>query len=62
MEDLITKGDSGIFPICNQCKNYIDDLKCKAFTLIPDEILVGDNDHSKPLPGQRNKITFEPNE
>ena len=47
-------------PICNGCKNHIDGLKCKAFEIIPDEILFGENDHSKPLPDQKNDIVFEP--
>ena len=46
-------------PICNTCKNHINGLKCKAFDEIPDSILFGDNDHSKPLSGQKNNIIFE---
>lgn len=52
--------DSFYFPICNDCKNHIDGLKCKAFDVIPDEIFSGENDHSKPLPGQKNDVLFEP--
>jgi hypothetical protein len=52
--------DSFVFPICNNCKNKIDGLKCKAFDVIPDEIYDGENDHSKPLPGQKNDVIFEP--
>ena len=48
-----------MFPICNNCKNHIGDLKCKAFNIIPNEILFGKNDHSKPLKGQENDIIFE---
>jgi len=34
---------------------------CKAFPDgIPDEIAYRDNKHSKPLPGQKNNIVFEP--
>ncbi len=44
---------------CINCKNYLGDLSCQAFTLIPEEILVGDNDHSTPLPTQDNEIVFE---
>lgn len=49
-------------PICFKCKHLnIETSKCPAFKGdIPDEILNGDNDHSKPLPGQGNKIVFEP--
>jgi hypothetical protein len=27
---------------------------------IPDQITSGQNEHSKPIKGQRNKIVFEP--
>ena len=48
-------------PICFSCKHYnIDKAVCDAFSFeIPDEIYVGDNDHSKPLPNQGNDIVFE---
>ena len=48
------------FPICIGCKFYLKGEKCRAFNKIPDEILMGENNHSKPLPNQKNKITFEP--
>ena len=45
---------------CVSCKNYFGDLTCQAFPKeIPEEILTGDNDHSKPLPKQDNDIVFE---
>lgn len=47
-------------PICNSCKNHIKGLKCKAFELIPDEIIFGNNKHAKPLKRQKNNIVFEP--
>lgn len=48
-------------PICFKCKHFnIETSKCAAFEKdIPEEILTGDNDHSKPLPGQGNDIIFE---
>ena len=47
--------------LCKNCVNYFTDLKCIAFPNgIPQEILVGDNDHSEPLPKQDNDIVFEP--
>ena len=47
--------------VCFNCKNYINNLTCAAFPIeIPEEILKGDNDHSKPLPEQENNIIFEP--
>lgn len=38
-------------------------ITCTAFPKeIPDKIFLGDNDHSKPLKGQGNKIVFETKE
>ena len=47
--------------ICEKC-NHFTPLKggCKAFNDIPNEILSGENDHSKPLKDQKNEIVFEP--
>jgi hypothetical protein len=49
-------------PICIRCKHYnLEEGTCKAFPKeIPDDIYMGDNDHSKPFPGQKNDIVFEP--
>jgi hypothetical protein len=47
-------------PVCNYCKNHIKGLKCKAFDVIPKEILFMYNNHTKPLPEQTNEIVFEP--
>lgn len=46
--------------ICDKCKHF-NELTggCNAFNNIPNEILLGDNDHSKPLPNQDNDIVFE---
>lgn len=46
---------------CISCKNFdAETSKCLAFPLgIPQEILDGSNDHSKPLPEQLNDIVFE---
>jgi hypothetical protein len=46
--------------LCSVCKNYLGNLSCIAFEKIPQEILVGENDHSEPLPEQENNIIFEP--
>lgn len=42
------------------CKHFkYSEFNCIAFPDgIPDEILTGENDHSKPLPDQNNKIVF----
>lgn len=45
---------------CINCMNYLGDLSCQAFKEIPEEILVGDNNHTKPLPDQDNDIVYEP--
>lgn len=46
--------------LCKNCKNYFNELKCQAFPSgIPDEILLKDNNHSKPLKDQKNDIVFE---
>ena len=45
---------------CPLCENYLSNLKCKAFPKgIPDEILTGKNNHTKPLPEQKNDIVFK---
>ena len=44
---------------CKNCINYFGDLSCVAFDEIPEEILLGENDHSEPLPEQDNDIIFE---
>lgn len=51
---------SGYFPICNNCKNHIKGNSCNAFATIPNEIIFGENNHSKPLETQKNDIVFEP--
>ena len=45
---------------CHKCRNYLGDLSCMAFDVIPEEILNGSNDHSEPLEDQENDIVFEP--
>lgn len=46
---------------CITCQNYNCNLTCIAFPNgIPQEILVGENDHTEPLPEQENNIVFEP--
>ena len=46
-------------PICNTCVHHVEGLTCKAFDVIPDSILFGDNNHSKPLKNQKNKLVYE---
>jgi len=46
---------------CAKCKNYNDDLRCEAFEdRIPNEVLIGEFDHTKKHPDQDNNILFEP--
>ena len=59
MSDIISDKNTFTFPICDNCKNHLKGIKCKAFDIIPDRILLGKNDHSKPLPEQENDIVFE---
>jgi hypothetical protein len=46
-------------PICNTCVHHIDGLTCKAFDVIPDSILFGENNHSRPLKNQQNNLVYE---
>ena len=46
--------------LCLNCNNYYAGFKCSAFPArIPNEILTGKDNHSKPLKDQKNKIVFE---
>lgn len=46
--------------LCNNCKHYWGIDKCFAFPDgIPNVILHGENQHTKPLDGQINDLGFE---
>lgn len=45
--------------VCSSCLNYRSNMSCAAFKSIPEEIWLGDNDHTKPYPDD-NGIQFEP--
>lgn len=46
--------------LCNNCSHFWGIDKCFAFPDgIPNEILHGDNQHSKPLDNQNNDLVFE---
>lgn len=66
MSDIIGKDEALQKVVCNNCKHYhrnnLKSFSCDAFKTIPDEILMGDNKHTKPLPTQRNNIVFEATE
>lgn len=45
---------------CPICKHYVGMGICEAYPqAIPKEILLGEHDHAKPLPGDHG-IQFEP--
>lgn len=46
--------------ICIKCKHYnVKENNCAAFPVeIPEVIYVGLDDHSEPLPNQKNNIVF----
>ena len=53
--------------LCSSCKNFnkedvLEKVSCKAFSLIPEDILKGNFKHDKPFPGQGNNIIFEEGE
>jgi len=64
MSDIVfkvTKEDiNSFFPICNNCKNHLQGLKCLAFEIIPNNIISGESIHTIPLKNQSNNIVFEP--
>ena len=61
--DLVIASDGKInakYIACNSCQHLRDNDKCKAFPGgIPEDILVGENDHTEPYPGDHG-IQFEP--
>lgn len=60
MSDIIGEGNTFHTPICVYCEHYTGDFTCEAFqTIIPDEIALGYNDHSKPLDNQGNDLIFK---
>lgn len=63
MSDIIGHNEPLNKIVCNSCKFYerlnFEKFTCKAFDVIPAEILSGLNDHSEPLPEQKNDIVFE---
>ena len=46
--------------LCFNCENYIADSACLAFDKIPNEIIIGNNDHSTIQKGQNGKFIFTP--
>jgi hypothetical protein len=45
---------------CFLCVHYWGDKSCFAFPNgIPNEIIVGDNMHTEPLPNQGNDLVFQ---
>lgn len=64
MSDIFTNETPLNKIACNSCKHYhfknYKAFSCEAFNNIPDEILLGDNMHTKPLKDQGNGIIYEP--
>lgn len=64
MSDIFTNKTPLTKIACNSCKHYdfknMNSFSCKAFKNIPDEILLGDNMHLRPLKDQGNDIVYEP--
>ena len=64
MSDIIGHNEPLVKIACNNCKHYhrknMKKFSCKAFDNIPNSILLGNNQHTKPLPNQGNDIVFEP--
>lgn len=45
--------------LCFKCKWYVGEQTCQAFPeKIPEEIMVGQNDHSLPQKGQSGNFVF----
>src|SRR5688572_2242196 len=46
---------------CITCKHYLSDLSCMAFLQrIPDEIILGANDHTSVQEGQNGSFVYQP--
>jgi len=61
MSDIIVDYNPYTIPVCDTCKYYKrGTLSCEAFTKIPSEILRSKNNHSKPLPSQKNNLVYSP--
>jgi hypothetical protein len=60
MSDIVVGYDPFTHPICNDCKYRLKAYSCKAFNNIPNDIIFGRNDHSKPLKGQKGDFVFTP--
>ena len=46
--------------ICNNCKHKQDGIKCKAFDIIPDDIIFGTTKHNSIIDGQNGDYIYEP--
>ena len=59
MENIIDP-KTGKMKGCDNCKHYNNDgISCKAFKVIPIEIISGEFSHTKKHPEQKNDIVFE---
>ena len=44
---------------CLACARYTGDRRCEAFSLIPEEIISGEADHTKPFTNDKG-LRFKP--
>jgi hypothetical protein len=62
VKSVIEDTSALVRPICFDCKHLKKGMICKAFPNgIPNNILLGKNNHRKPLRGQGNDVVFEKN-
>ena len=59
MSDIVGKNEPLQVVICNSCIHHIKGIKCKAFAVIPDAIIFGTDNHSKPLENQANEFVYQ---
>ena len=62
MTEFVLDGEDFKYPVlCDICINRtLHENKCKAYPEgIPEKIITGEHDHTKPFPGD-NGIQFEP--
>ncbi len=45
-------------PVCSFCAHLLGKRECKAFKKIPEKIWTGENNHTKPSPGD-NGLRFQ---
>lgn len=63
MSDIIGRNEKRKEIACSTCIHFHRDndigFSCNAFVNIPDEIILGNNKHLKPLESQDNEIVYQ---